>query len=266
MRMRRRHVFHFVVVVVGVLFAATAPARAAAAQSNAALVADLVTANHILFDQNVVDAFGHVSVRSATRPDHYLLSRNRAPGDVTAADILEFTLDSQPVTATNLPLYSERFIHGEIYRTRPDVMAIVHGHSYSVVALSAVQNARLRPLMHFAGFIGEAAPLFEIRNVAGDASDLMIRDGKLGAAVARSLGQSAMVVMRGHGSAITGTTLAQVVHRAVYAEVNARLQLDAMRAGPVTYLSPGEIRATASAPNYGRAWDFWKAQAEARRR
>ncbi len=239
---------------------------AAAAPTIAECIADLVTANHILFDQGVVDAFGHVSVRSPTRPDRFYMARNRAPGDVVTADILEYTIDSEPAAPTTSLLYSERYIHGEIFRARPDVMAVVHGHSYALVTLSAVQGARLRPVMHFAGFIGNEAPMFEIRDFAGDASDLFLRTRALGASLAKQLGSGNIVVMRGHGSAITGDSLAQVVHRAVYAEVNARMQLDAMKAGAVNYLSPGEVRATATSPNYARAWDFWKAQAEARRK
>jgi HCOMODA/2-hydroxy-3-carboxy-muconic semialdehyde decarboxylase len=256
-----------ILAVAWLVLAAHAPARAAAAvPDRAAQIAELVTANHILFDQSVVDAFGHVSVRLSTRPDRFLMARNRAPSDVVAADILEFGLDGAPVTPTDQLLYSERFIHSEIYRARPDVMAVVHGHSYAVVTLSAVQNVRLRPVMHFAGFVGDAAPTFEIRDVAGDASDLFIRTGALGAALARTLGPSHIVLMRGHGAAITGSTLPMVVHRSVYAEVNARMQIDAMTIGNVNYLSPGEVRATLTTPNYQRAWDFWKIQAETRRR
>jgi HCOMODA/2-hydroxy-3-carboxy-muconic semialdehyde decarboxylase len=254
--------------LIGILSSIGTQTRAAdaAAQPSSALIADLVTANYILFDQNVVDAFGHVSVRSNTNPARFYMARNRAPSDVVAEDILEFGLDGQPVTPTNQQLYSERFIHSEIYKARPEIMAVVHGHSYSVVTLSAVQNVRLRPVMHFAGFIGEAAPLFEIRDFAGDASDLFIRTPALGASLARTLGASHIVLMRGHGAAIVGTSLPQVVHRAVYAEVNARMQIDAMKLGTVNFLSPGEVRATLTSPNYQRAWDFWKAEAAARRR
>jgi HCOMODA/2-hydroxy-3-carboxy-muconic semialdehyde decarboxylase len=253
--------------LIGLLILPAPPAQAAAAATPPAVqIADLVTANQILFDQGVVDAFGHVSVRSATRPDRFFMARNRAPSDVVAADILEFTLEGEPATATNQLLYSERFIHSEIYKARPDLMAVVHGHSYAVVTLSAVQNVQLRPVMHFAGFIGDAAPTFEIRSVAGEASDLFIRNGMLGAALARTMGQGNIVLMRGHGSAIAGTTLPMVVHRAVYAEVNARMQIDAMKLGTVNYLSPGEVRVTQTTPNYQRAWDFWKAEAAARRR
>lgn len=256
------------VLAAGICLLIAVPARAAApaAQPDPGLLADLVTANRILFDEAVVDAYGHVSVRHDKRPDRYLMSRNLAPGIVTAADILEFTLDSDPVTPTAQRLYSERFIHGEIYRTRPDVMAVVHSHSSALVILSVVQNARLRPVMHFSGFIGEAAPLFEMRDVAGDSSDLMIRDARLGAAVAKTLGPGAVVLMRGHGSAIAGRSLQEAVFRSVYSEVNARYQLEAMKLGPVTYLSPGEVRTTANSPNIERAWEFWKSQSEQRRR
>ena len=241
----------------------------AAAQGQAVdprLIADLVTANHIVFDQAVVDAYGHVSVRHDKRPDRYFIARNIAPGSVTAADLLEFNLDSTPVTPTTRPLYSERFIHGEIYRTRPDVKAIVHSHSTAIVTLSLVRDARLRPVMHLTGFIGEAAPLFEFRDVGGPGSNMMVRDARVGAALARSLGPNTVVVMRGHGSAAVGTTLPEAVFRAVYSEVNARYQIEAMKLGTVNYMTPQEVRDTAGNGNIERAWDFWKAQSAEKRR
>jgi ribulose-5-phosphate 4-epimerase/fuculose-1-phosphate aldolase len=246
-----------------------APDSAHAAQGGAAdpaVIAELVLANHILFDQGVVDAYGHVSVRHDKRADRYLLARNVAPSDVTAADIIEFTLDSAPVSAGETRLYSERFIHGEIYRARPDIVAVVHSHSMGIVALSLVANAQLKPVMHLSGFIGEAAPRFEIRDAAGPASNMLVQSGMLGAALAKTLGGNSVVVMRGHGSAAVGRSLHEAVYRAVYSDVNARLQLDAMKAGPVTYLSPGEVRATREPPNIERAWEFWKAQSLAKQR
>ena len=136
----------------------------------------------------------------------------------------------------------------------------------AIVTLSVVQNARLRPVMHLTGFIGEAAPLFDTRSAFGASTDLMIRDSRFGAALARTLGNNAVVLMRGHGSATVASSLHEVVFRAVYGEANARLQLEAMKLGPVTYLSPGEVRATAASQNIDRAWDFWTAESAAKRR
>jgi ribulose-5-phosphate 4-epimerase/fuculose-1-phosphate aldolase len=128
------------------------------AAADPALIADLVTANHILFDQGVVDAFGHVSVRHDKNPSSFLLARNMAPGHVTAQDIIEFTLDGEPVNAAGRKVYLERFIHGEIYRAYPEVQAVVHSHSHAIVPLSVLKTMPLRAIFHMAGFIGEGRP------------------------------------------------------------------------------------------------------------
>jgi HCOMODA/2-hydroxy-3-carboxy-muconic semialdehyde decarboxylase len=236
----------------------------AGAAPDPALVKDLAIANRILFQQGVVDAFGHVSVRHDKRPDRYLLARNMAPGLVTETDIIEYDLDSNPLNANGRSVYLERFIHGEVYRARSDVMAVVHSHSPAVIPFGIVKSARFRPVFHMAAFIGEAAPVFEIRDVAGDETDLLIRDGRLGAALAKTLGTGNLVLMRGHGATIVGSDLRQAVFRAVYTEGNARLQAEAMRIGEVTYLSPGEAKtATVSVGGQAqRAWDLWRMRAE----
>lgn len=234
-----------------------------------ALIEDLVAANHILADQGVVDAFGHVSARHDRRSDRFFLARNMAPGQVSAEDIIEFTLDGDPVDANGRRVYLERFIHGEIYRLHPDVMAVVHSHSHSIVPLSTVKGFRFRPLCHMAGFIGEGAPLFEIRCVGGNATDLLISDNRLGEALARCFdGGNRIVLMRGHGSTVVGSSIRQAVYRAVYAEVNARYQLEAMKLGEPTYLTPEEAR-TCTANIEGqieRPWNLWRARAEENRR
>lgn len=228
-----------------------------------ALIEELAVANRILFDQGVLDAFGHVSVRHDQRPDRYLLARNMAPGSVTADDIIEFDLDSVPVNAQGHAVYLERFIHGEIYRVRPDVMAIVHSHSPSVVPFTVVRDNPLRAVCHMSGFLGGGTPIFEIRDVAGDETDLLIRDNALGVALAGSLGDKSVVLMRGHGSTVVAETLHLAVFRAVYTEVNARTQAEAMRLGTVTFLSSGEAKTTSESigTQIRRAWDFWKKKA-----
>jgi ribulose-5-phosphate 4-epimerase/fuculose-1-phosphate aldolase len=232
-----------------------------------ALIDELVLANHILFDNGVVDSFGHVSVRHDARPDRYLLARNMAPGGVAADDIVEFDLDSNPVNGRGHKVYLERFIHGEIYRARPDVMAVVHSHSHSIVPLSVVKSFPLRPLFHMAGFIGRGAPVFEIRDAGGNGTDLLIRNRDLGRALAGMFKSNAIVLMRGHGSTVVAETLQKAVYRAVYAEINARYQLEASRLGEITYLSPEEAEACVVSieGQIQRPWDFWKQRAEANR-
>lgn len=231
------------------------------------LLDDLVAANHILADQGVVDAFGHVSVRHDKDPARFLLARNMAPGHVQAGDILQFSLDGTPLDAGDRRVYLERFIHGAIYRARPDVMAVVHSHSPSVVPFSVSRKAQLRPVCHMSGFLGAGAPLFEIRDTAGSASDLLIRDDRLGRALATSLDQASFVLMRGHGSTTVAASLKLVVYRAVYAEVNARLQMQALQLGDPEYLTPGEAEAAMQSTEgqVERPWALWKEAARQRR-
>jgi ribulose-5-phosphate 4-epimerase/fuculose-1-phosphate aldolase len=231
------------------------------------LVEELVLANHILFDQGVVDAFGHVSVRHDRAPDRFLLARNMAPGRVTADDIVEFTLDGDPVNAGGREVYLERFIHGEVYRRRPDVVAVVHSHSHAIVPLSVVKGMRLRALFHMAGFVGQGAPVFEIREAGGDGTDLLISNNALGRALAEHFDGHDIVLMRGHGSTVVGGSIRQAVYRAVYAELNARYQIEAMRLGEVTFLTEAESRACVAnvEAQVQRPWDLWVEQARARR-
>ena len=235
--------------------------------ANPSLIADLVAANHILYDHRVVDAFGHVSVRHDKSTDRFLLARNMAPGSVTAGDILEFYLDGSPVDPRGPRPYLERFIHSEIYAARPDVMAVVHSHSHSIVPLSISVQHRLRADLHMAGFIGPEAPLFEIRDTGGPATDLLIRSPELGRALATSLGEANIVVMRGHGSTVTAASLPLVVYRAVYAELNARYQSEAMRLGPITHLTADEAAACAASTEgqVHRPWELWTREAAERR-
>lgn len=232
------------------------------------IVADLVAANHILFDQGVVDAFGHISVRHDGRPDRFLLARNMAPSRVEAEDIVEFTLDGEAVNANGRKVYLERFIHAEIFRRRPDVMAVVHSHSHSIVPLSVVKGTRLRAMFHMAGFVGQGAPVFEIREAGGDATDLLISNNHLGRALAEHFDGHDIVLMRGHGSTVVGGSIKQAVYRAVYAELNARYQLQAMQLGEVTYLTEGESRACVASieAQVHRPWEMWLEQARVRRR
>ena len=226
------------------------------------LLEDLVDANHILFNEKVVDAFGHVSARHPARSDRFLLSRSIAPAIVAAEDIIEFDLEGESVGGDRRRTYLERFIHSEIYRARPDVMAIVHSHSPSVVAFSLVKGFRFRPACHMCGFLGNGAAHFDIRDVDGPGTDLLIGNRRLGLSLANSLASANAVLMRGHGSTVVAPSLKQAVYRAVYTEVNAKILADALRIGPVEYLSPEEARATLVAESQiERPWQLWRAAA-----
>src|SRR5690349_7697962 len=225
------------------------------------LIEDLVAANHILSQEGVVDGFGHVSVRHERDPQRFLLARSLAPANVRARDIMEYGMDGEPLNARGHKSYLERYIHSEIYRVRPDVVAIVHSHSPALIPFGVTGTA-LRPIYHMSGFLGGTTPVFEIRDAGGPATDMLIRDRKLGAALAKSIGRSAFALMRGHGSVAVGNTLKQVVYRAVYAEVNARLQAEAMRLGTVTYLNEAEAAGASLANDAGvdRPWDLWRSK------
>jgi HCOMODA/2-hydroxy-3-carboxy-muconic semialdehyde decarboxylase len=237
------------------------PGRDGARPDLATVREDLVIANRILVRHGVLDAFGHVSVRHPARPDRFLLARNMAPASVTPADVQELDLDGNVVGSDAKP-YLERFIHGEVLRARPDAMAVVHSHSRSVIPFSVAKGVGLRAVSHMGSFLGELTPVFEIRDVAGDGSDLLIRDNALGRALAQALGPHAAVLMRGHGVTVIGRTLREAVFRAVYTEFNARIEAEALRLGPVTFMTPGEAAASAAtnASQVDRAWNVWSAQ------
>ena len=238
-------------------------AMAQSAQAASASVDDLVAANHILAQQGILDGYGHVSARSGSARDRYLLSRSLAPALVTAADIQQYDLDSNPLDPGARPSFLERFIHGEIYRTRPDVQAIVHSHAPSLIPFG-VTATPLRPLYHMTAFVGEGVPVFEIRT-ARDQSDskmlMLVHNQALGRALAKTLGAKPAALMRGHGAVIVGTALPQVVGRSVYLALNATLQAQAMALGNhVNYLDSAEAREEIP-DNYQRAWELWKRQA-----
>ena len=222
-----------------------------------ALIDKLVLANRILYRQGVVDGFGHASARHDGSPAHFLLARNMAPGLVRREDILTFDLDGSALDGGDRRVYLERFIHAEIYRARADVLAIVHSHSPTMIPFGVTQQP-LRPVFHMSGFLGEGTALFEIRDAAGD-TDMLVRDASLGAALAKTLGGRSTVLMRGHGSTVVGASVEQAVYRAIYAEVNARLQFQAKQLGEVTYLNAEEAAKAAKTNDtqLARVWDLW---------
>ena len=231
-----------------------------------ALIDDLVVANHILVNEGVLDGFGHISVRHDQDPSRFLIARSMAPGLVTAEDIVVCDLDGNVHDAQGRKTYVERFIHSEIYRARPDVMAVIHSHSPAVIPFG-VTGARLRPICHMSGFLGAQVPVFEIRHAAGEATDLLIRNQALGKALADDLGQSAVALLRGHGNVVVGFSIQQVVFRAIYTEGNARLQSEAMRMGEINFLTPGEAQAASDMndEHLGRPWEVWKKRAQQNR-
>ena len=231
------------------------------AAASAALVDELVIGNRILFHEKVVDAFGHISVRHDKDPTKFLMSRHRAPGLVASEDILVHDFDGDVADTRGARLYGERFIHGEIYRARPEVMAVVHCHAPQLIPFGATRSA-LRPLYHMSGFLGAGVPIFEIRDAVG-MSDMLIRTPALGKALAATLGDKPMALMRGHGATMVGLSIPMVVYRSIYAALNATLQMEAMRLGTPVFLEPEEAR-RAEATNNGaldRAWALWKQEA-----
>ena len=226
------------------------------------LLDDLVAANRILAEHGVIDAYGHVSMRSPDNPKRFFLARAIAPQTVQAGDIMEYDLDSKPIDARGDSV-TERFIHSEIYRARPDVMSVVHNHSPSVIPFS-VTGVKMRALFHMASFIGDGLPVFEIRKVK-KGSDLLVRDPKLGAALAKSLGKEAAALMRGHGSVTVGENLQRAVGRSVYLEMSARMQMQALLLSKrITYLDTSEVKASAPVQDYKRAWPMWREKALAK--
>jgi ribulose-5-phosphate 4-epimerase/fuculose-1-phosphate aldolase len=226
---------------------------------DAAVIEDIVVGSRILADFGVVDGFGHVSARHPQNPNHFLMSRSLAPALVAADDIMEFDLDGNAVDARGRSVFLERFIHGEIYKARPDVMSVVHTHSPGVIPFTVTQLP-LRPMFHNAAFLAKGVPVWEIRKDFGE-TDMLVRDPARGKSLALALGDKPVVLMRGHGDVTVGPTVKMAVFRAYYTDVNARLQSQAITlGGDINYLTPGE-GAKADEVNFvvlDRIWNLWK--------
>jgi len=224
---------------------------------------DLVAAYRILAEQGVIDAYGHVSLRSPDNPQRYFIARSLAPEAVQVEDIMEYDLDSKPLDAQGRESVRERFIHGEIYKARHEVVAVVHNHSPSVIPFS-VTGVPMQPIYHMASFIGEGVPNFEIRDFA-KGTDLLVKTPQLGAALAKTIGKSSAALMRGHGSVTVGENIARAVGRSIYLEQSARLQMQAMMLSEkITYLDPAEVKASVPVQDYKRAWPLWREKALAK--
>jgi HCOMODA/2-hydroxy-3-carboxy-muconic semialdehyde decarboxylase len=222
------------------------------------LIEELVTANRILASQGIVDSFGHVSARHPDNPKRYLLSRARAPERVETADIMEFTLESEPIDAKGRTPYVERFIHGAAYEARPEVMAVIHNHSAGVIPFG-VTGRKLKPIMHTCATIGHEVPIWDQRRKFGD-TDMLVSNMAMGRDLAKTLGKSRTSLMRGHGCVVVGDNLRATVFTAIYLEVNAKLQMQAEEMGKVKFLSKGEVDKVAAATTgvwFNRTWENW---------
>src|SRR5579871_3408775 len=247
--------------VVLALCLSAVPARGQDALQNVppGLLEDIAIGSRVLADFGVLDGFGHVSARDPANPSHFLMSRSLAPALVTADDIMEFDSDGNPIDARGRAVFLERFIHAEIYKARPDVMAVVHTHSPGVVPFS-VSKTPLRPIFHNAAFLAAGVPIWDIAREFG-ATDMLVRDNNIGKSLARALGDRPVVLMRGHGDVTVGPDVKIAVFRAYYTDVNARLESQAIALGSeVNYLSPEE-GAKADTVNFAvidRIWNLWK--------
>lgn len=222
---------------------------------------DLVTANRILARHDVVDSFGHVSVRNPDDPAHFFLSRARAPNCVETGDITEFTHDGKVVGHEPGKPYSERFIHGATYEARPDVMAVVHSHSPNVVPFTVQTRRRLRPIMHMCAPIGTDIPTWDIADKFG-VTNLLVTSMAMGRDLACCLGGRGVALMRGHGSVVAGRSLREVVFTSVYLEINAEMLIKThqLAGDDITPLSDGEVAANAGGRagfTLERGWENW---------
>jgi HCOMODA/2-hydroxy-3-carboxy-muconic semialdehyde decarboxylase len=224
---------------------------------------EIVTANRILAHEGVVDSFGHVSARHPDNPNHFLLSRARAPERIEVADIMEFTLQGDPINAAGRSPYLERFIHGGLYEARPDVHAVVHNHSPSVIPFG-ITSQTLKPLLHMCANIGHEVPTWDSHDKFGDTA-LLVENVEMGRDLARAMGPGRSILMRGHGATVAAPNVRHAVFIAIYLEVNAKLQMQAMAMGNITFLTPGEVdKVIARTGPYtiNRAWENWCRRAD----
>lgn len=225
------------------------------------LLKDLAAASRILVDQGVFDGAGHFSLRHPADPERFLMSRSLAPALVTADDLMEFDLDCVACDPRGRNGFLERFIHGEIYRHRPDVSAVAHSHSASVIPFGLV-DVPLRATYHNAAFLAAGVPVFDIRQEFG-VTDIVVSTAPKGAALARTLADKSVALLRAHGMVAVGPSIADTVFRAIFTEVSARVQLQAaMLGGPIAALDPeeGRLADAVNVATVGRSWELWKAR------
>jgi len=237
----------------------TVPSPAPGGTVDRAFLEDLATGSRILADQGVFDAYGHISMRHPGHPERFLMSRSQAPALVHADDIMEIGLDGEPCGRDGRPMFLERFLHGEIYRARPDVKAVVHSHSTAVVPFSLVETP-MRAMYHNAAFLAEGVPVFDIRDKFG-ATDMVISDRDRGAALAETLADKQVALLRAHGLVVVGPSIQVVVARSIYTETSARMQLQAtILGGPIAALDAeeGRLADAVNLKTVGRTWELWK--------
>jgi len=259
----------FLTTTVAVLLGFTGPAAIAqnapvsVGPADPELILDLIAANRTLASYGIVDAYGHVSVRHNLDPNRFLMAGARAPALVTADDIIEYTLDGVPIDLNGRSQYSERFIHAEIYKIRPDVSSVVHNHSPSVIPFG-ISSVPIKPVYHMSSFIGEGLPIYDIRDESG-MTNMLVNNAEKGSALATELGDRTAVLMRGHGVAVTGASIPFAVARSIYLEINASIQLQAIGlGGSISYLDPEEARRVLEAGEnrgYDRPWELWRRDA-----
>jgi HCOMODA/2-hydroxy-3-carboxy-muconic semialdehyde decarboxylase len=226
------------------------------------IIEELVTANRILANEGIVDSFGHVSVRHPQRKDRYLLSRARAPERIEPSDIMEFTLEGEPINLKGRAPYTERFIHGAIYQKRPDVQSVVHNHSPSTIPFG-ITGKTLKPLLHMCASIGHDVPLWDSHDKFGDTA-LLVNSMAMGRDLAKRLGKGRTALMRGHGAVVAGQSIRHAVFVSIYLELNAKLQMQSMAMGKIKFLYPGEVDAVIARTSHytlNRAWENWARRA-----
>ncbi len=229
------------------------------ADSLAAIREELSLANRILAHEGIVDAFGHISARHPTDPGRFLMSRHRAPALVAPEDILEYTLDTEPVHPTNVRHYGERVIHGCIYQARPDVMAVCHHHAPAMMPY-AISRAPMMPVYHLGASMGVRVPFWDSRDDFGSTALVVVKPEE-GRSLAKALGQGWTVLMGRHGATAAGTSIRETVFRTIFSCKNAELQTQARLLGHVEPLDETEIELAAAynlrpGPQE-RAWDYW---------
>jgi len=240
-------------------FAAAQAQPASAGPVDPALVEDLAAAYRILAHEGVLDAQGHVSVRHPRNPERYLMARSVAPVLVTADDIVEYDLDSNAIDPKGRRSVVERFIHGEIYKARSDVKAVIHSHSPTVVPFSVTQLP-MRPVIHVASFLWVGVPVWDNRDVNDPAAmAMLVRNQALGRSLAAALSDKPVALMRAHGNVVVGPDVRTAVRYAIATELNARLQTIAVGlGGPISYVTAEEAKGP---DDPGRAWELWKSNA-----
>jgi len=217
---------------------------------------ELVIATKILLHEGILDTFGHISARDPEDPQSFFLAQKLAPSHITTNDIQRFNLDGE--TTDNRPSYLERYIHSEIYKARPDVQCVLHSHSPAVLPYCFTDQP-LRPVTHMGAFLGEAVPVWEIRDKHGDATDLFGGGHDVCADIAEALGDYPVVLMARHGVVNVGSSVREVVFRAYYTEQEAKAQTAGLQIGKIKYLSPGEIKTAGKlvGAQIDRGWDHW---------